>query len=211
MSSFDACYHSPFSRSNVRQGTHCSLLLQFLLDELFQAIAAFSHRAPVEALFVLEKSPFYSLLWSSPTGHINKLSEHAQLLDASFPHDRDTTSIFSHALENTRNLLINYIEHRNKVSDFEVELASYLKQMFSLLEPLMYSCKHDENFIYFLLRHKKQIALLSHPQYLALFLEKSFPQGLDHLCEIMCDHFHARGFASTIPEVKQAISELKDG
>lgn len=201
--------HSPFSTSNITEGNNRSLLLQFILSEIFHAANAHKNKEPFEKIYRPISSTFYPLDWSSQMGHLNKICEHTHLLKVAFPKNKDSASIFKHALTNTTALIANHYDNPSLSRHFEQELLTYFKQLYLLLEPLLLECSDDENIIFFLLKHQKVISHLSHSKYLLTFLTKMSEEGIDSLCEQICDSFHERGFASLIPEAKSLISELK--
>jgi hypothetical protein len=181
---------------------------QFILSEVFQAIVAYKNKGSFETIFS-RQSFLYPLDCSSYSGHLNRIHEHCDLLKHAFPNNKQSTSLFQHALTNTLNLILNYQENPSSSQYFDQELHAYLKQLFLLLEPLVEECKNDENFIFFLLKHQQEIIFLSHNRHLLRLLKKMHPEGLEAIREQICDNFHARGFASLIPEVGILITQLQ--
>lgn len=207
MSDSGVFLHSPFSESNVTKGNNRSLLLQFILSEIFQSKRAHENKDPVTKIFFPISSSFYPLDWSSQRGHLNKVWEHCQLLKHAFPEHKEATHVFKHALVNTTTIIANHCDTPSE--NFDMQLTLYLKQLYLMLEPLMIECKDDENFLFFLLKNQEIIHALTYSSYLISFLQKHTEEEIDSLCESICDSFHSRGFACLIPEVKASISHLK--
>lgn len=199
--------HSPFSESNVMKGNNRSLLLQFILSELFQTTRAHISKEPLTKIFFPVSSSFYPLDWSSQRGHLNKVWEHCQLLKIAFPEQTQATTIFKHALINTTTAIANHCD--TPTDNFDMQLKLYLKQLYLVLEPLMIECKNDENFLFFLLKNQDAVRSITHSTHLLSFFQKHCEE-IDSLCESICDSFHSRGFACLIPEVKASIHYLKN-
>ena len=207
MNHFGVFLHSPFGESNIMQGNNKSLLLQFILNELFQSQTALQNKEPLLTLFEPISSSFYPLDWSSQRGHFNKVVEHALLLKTAFPEQIEAIDLFEHALVNTTNAITN---HLDKPGDyFDRQLTLYIKQLYLLLEPIMCECGEDENFLFFLLKHHEKIHAITHSTYLLSFIQKELKQEPTALCEWLCDKFHARGFTCLIPEVKSLLLQLQ--
>ena len=199
--------HSPFSESNVMKGNNRSLLLQFILSEIFQSKQSEQNKEPLTKIFFSVSSSFYPLDWSSQRGHLNKVAEHMQLLKKAFPEQESAVAIFKHALQNTTTVIANHCD--TPVENFDRQLSLYLKQLFLLLEPIMIECTDDENLVFFLLKNQKVIHSLTHQSYLLNFLQKNCEKEVESLSKSLCDRFHCRGFSSLIPEVKASIHYLQ--
>jgi hypothetical protein len=200
--------HSPFSETTIQKGNNKSLLLQFILSEIFRCKTAQNKNEDIANIFFPISSSFYPLDWASQRGYLNKVVEHSQLLKKAFAENLESVAIFRHSLTNTVTAISNHLEET--IPHFDMQLSLYLKQLYLTLEPLMLQCKEDENFIFFLLKNQQSIHSLTHRTYLLSFLEKHALLDIDHLCETLCDRFHSRGFAFLIPEVKSAILYLKE-
>ncbi len=153
-------------------------------------------------------SAFYPLDWTSQRGSLNKVGEHALLLTKAFPEQIETVTLFRHSLINLTTAMSNHFE--KKTETFEMQLSLYLKQLYLTLEPLILECKDDENLLLFLLKHQIDIGYVTHQSHLFSFLQKNISVGIDCLCNLLCDKFHARGFAFLIPQVKSLIQTLKN-
>jgi hypothetical protein len=200
--------HSPFSEANIVKGNNRSLLLQFLLTQIFLSKKAQLKKASYEEIYSPITSSFYPLDWSSQRGCLNKACEHMLLLSTAFPTKLDAIALFKHSLINTTTALTN---HLGGISEpFELQLSLYLKQLYLTLEPLILECKDDENLWFFLLQHQEIIEKITHSSHLLSFLQKNVIQGIDDLCKLLCDKFHARGFAFLIPQVKALVQLLKN-
>ncbi|MEI8328671.1 MAG: hypothetical protein WCG14_01535 [Chlamydiia bacterium] len=207
MTNFGVFLHSPFSASNIMKGNNRSLLLQFILSEIFYSKIAHQNKEPLSTLFQSTSSCFYPLDWSSQRGYLNKILEHCALLKEAFPDQQEAVSIFKHALTNTTTAISNQLDA--PYENFDRQLALYIQQLYLTLEPVMYECTTDENFLFFLLKNQDKIHAITHSQYLLSFIQKQLKQDIDPLCQWLCDKFHARGFTCLIPEVKTLLLQLK--
>ena len=115
-------FYSPFSLETVSQGGYPALLLQFVLDELLHAR---------ENLVETEEPPPLLSSLSRKAGSLNKVKEHAFLLEKAFPALEKESKIFRESL------------HKN------------CHTLFRLLEPFILKCKDNEYLLYFLLKHQK--------------------------------------------------------
>ena len=208
MSEFGVFIHSPFSEKNILKGNNKSLLLQFILTDLFSSKTSQIKNETLDKIFFPVSSSFYPLDWTSQRGYLNKVLEHSLLLKEAFPEKKESIAIFKHSLLNTTIAITNQIEQKSQT--FDLQLSLYIKQLYLTLEPIMHDCMEDENFLYFLIKNQEIISKITHESYLVSFLEKKFQEGLDSLCKSMCDKFHLRGFAFLIPEVKTSIAYLKN-
>ncbi|MCX6990815.1 MAG: hypothetical protein NTX49_07135 [Chlamydiae bacterium] len=198
--------HSPFSESNVMKGNNRSLLLQFILSEIFQSKQSEQSKEPLTKIFFSVSSSFYPLDWSSQRGHLNKVIEHTQLMQKAFPEQGPAVAIFRHALQNTTTVIANHCD--TPLENFDRQLTLYLKQLFLMLEPMMIECIDDENFVFFLLKNQQMIHSLTHRSYLLNFLQKNCEE-IESLSKSLCDRFHCRGFSGLISEVKASINYLQ--
>jgi|GEM_PF-1959773 len=200
-------FHSPFSE-NAFTKTEGSLLLQFILEELF--LSEKTCREKNFELFVPPKIALpFSLTLFQKTSPLDKLREHASLLPFAFPFKKQEISIFLHALSNTANLAYNYTTQPGKMKNFTTQIIPYIRQMFFLLEPFMEECKNEEAFLFFLFSHQKEISLLSNPLHLSSLLKRFHPKGLSFVQEYVCDHFYRKGFSYLIPEIKVLVGHIK--
>ncbi|MBM3199168.1 MAG: hypothetical protein FJZ58_07970 [Chlamydiae bacterium] len=119
-------------------------------------------------------------------------------------------SILPRFKEHSALLLFAFPEKREHLYAFHEALLfdSPEKELFSLLDPLLQISRDEKHFLFFLLKHQKEISLLTHSTYLYTLLHKLYPEGLSFLQDLLCDFFHKKGFYSLIPEVKQWMSLL---
>ena len=139
-------FHSPFSEDTISRGNNKSLLLQFILEEIFQFITS-PEKLLNASHAVASNTPFFlTHLHEEPSLH--KIQEHASLLPSAFPQHKEQLAIFLHALSNVVHLLYNYSEapksSRQNTEELKGTLISYLKQLFFLLEPFIKECKNDQ-------------------------------------------------------------------
>lgn len=205
-----AYFHSPFSEKTITEGNNRSLLLQFILSEVFSFVSApkqllsSPYAAPDEAPFFLHH--IYEDL------SLHKIQEHTSLLPLAFEKLSDENSAFVHSLSNVVHLLYNHSKFpktgTEELEELKKTLVTYLKQLFFLLRPFIKECKADGGLILFLLRHQKEVALLSDNSALATLLKEMHLGKGRSLQDELCDDFHKRGFAYLIPEIKSLIESL---
>jgi hypothetical protein len=195
MSKTDIFFHSPLSPSSVHEEKNHALLLQFILSEIFHAFNAIQENS----FDVVCSSPsfFFPYDLSYEIGHLNKIQEHILLLDQAFPHHLETIHRFRVTLQKTIALAMQ-----------KQDLLFELRELYRLLHPLIFFCKENENLLFFLLKHQKDIAELDHPENLNDLLLTLFPEGLETVQKLVCDNYQRRGFISLVAEIKQLISEL---
>lgn len=119
--------YSPFSPATVGIGQGPSLLLQLILTELLEAKEHLVETPPPTI------APYD---WGRDTGSLNRVREHASLLEHAFPKLVKEAKKFQASLDKTCNKLI------------------------ALLEPFMMACKENENLIFFLLKIERCKPLL---------------------------------------------------
>jgi hypothetical protein len=191
---------SVFSPQTIGERGHGALLLQFLLFELLEAYQAAT--AEQWDLFLTSHARFFPYDWSCPIGYLNKIWEHSSFLQQSFSHRRGAVKSFEKTLKKHLDLL-----SKKKAPAKEV-FESTLQELYFCLEPLIECCKEDENLIFFLLKHRERIDLLTERGHLRKFMLKIHPCGLETLGEKMCDQYHQRGFFSQISEFKLLLTDL---
>ena len=205
-----AYFHSPFSEKTIAEGNNRSLLLQFILSEVFSFVSApkqllsSPYAAPDEAPFFLHH--IYEDL------SLHKIQEHASLLPLAFKEQTDESSAFMHALSNVVHLLSNHSKFpktgKDDLEDLQKTLVAYLKQLFFLLNPFIKECYEDGGLVLFLLRHQKEVAMLSDEDTLVKILKEVQLDKGRSLQEDLCDDFHKRGFAYLIPEIRSLMKSL---
>lgn len=196
-------FYSPFSPSNVSEETNKVFLLQFILSEIIHCWTAIKKSEPLFAIFQTSRG-FFPYDWSHSTGHLNKAQEHASLLKYAFPDQRETGQAFLTLLMET----IHWVSlHCHEDSSNHPELIVLIRKLYLHLEPLLKECSSSENLIFFLLKH--QTALIDICPTFTSFLIGLYPEGLSRLKDSLCDHYHRRGFASVIPELKLLIDNLE--
>jgi hypothetical protein len=192
---------SLFSPQALAKRHNRALLLQFILAELFEAHKAFLTNRSWE--FILSCHPrFFPYDWAAPSGFLNKMKEHGLLLKKSFPDHARPVKGFEQLFKKT----LSSWEKKKKIPKKQFEKT--LQMLYSSLEPLLETCKENENLIYFLLKNRQTIDELMQKGYLRNFLISVHPYGLEILGEKMCDQYHQRGFISQIPELKILMTDL---
>ncbi|MBS0604614.1 MAG: hypothetical protein JSS60_06200 [Verrucomicrobia bacterium] len=191
---------SLFSPQALSERENRGLLIQFLLSELIEAYKSVQS-GKLDAV-VTPHPRFFPYDWSAKTGYLNKILEHALLLQKSFP-DR------ARAVKNCERTLSKTLASFSKKKKLDKEqMHSTLQTVYSSLEPLIEACKENENLLFFLLKNRTALDALTRKGHLQEFLGKIHPCGLEILGEKMCDQYHQRGFFSQIPEFKLLLTEL---
>jgi hypothetical protein len=191
---------SLFSPQALSVRAHRALLIQFLLSEMIEG-----YRAASEGrwdLLLTAKPCFFPYDWASTTGYLNKIWEHSSCLKKSFPDQAKVVKGFEKIFAKQ----LDSLSKKRRPAQEHFEIA--LQKLYSALEPLIEFCKEDENLLFFLLKHRKEIDLLTQKGYLHRFILKIHPSGLESLGEKMCDQYHQRGFFSQISEFKLLLTEL---
>lgn len=182
-------FHSPFSAVTVQSDQNRSLILQFILSEIFHSL-----KAPnIESIFSASR-PLFPYDWAKQIGHWNKMQEHAILLTHAFPSFPETAKFVEEAV--------------SKAPREMQEVRLFLKNLYFVLEPLIEICKENENLILFLLKHQKEIDDLKAPHTLKSLLLNIYPNGLAAMGQQLAENFQRRGFASLIPEAQSLIAKL---
>ncbi len=187
-----------FAPQSLGEIQHRSLLVQFLLFEVFECYRALQQNR-WEALLTAHPR-FFPYDWALATGHLNKLQEHTLLLESSFPGSPNEISRLQQTLGAAMETLLQKFTKR--------KATETLRQLYRDLEPFIERCRDDENLLSFLLKHRRTVDNLTQEGHLHQFLLKLHPEGLETLGEKMCDQYHQRGFFSQIPEFKLLLTEL---
>lgn len=190
MSLLQAPILPPFSPSFFTSSAHRSLLLQFFCHT-FLAIHSARHCCGPLAPVNIKYLPYD---WAIDTNPVNTAYEYACLLPIAFPKKQR----IAHTL----------LKGLNQLPKIKTPLKPHLQKLYHLLEKLFEECQKDENLLFFLLKNKAAIDSLMGSDYLYHFLLKIYPKGLSSLEEMLCDHYHERGFFSLIPELKDLILAL---
>lgn len=199
----DIYLYSPLSIKTVTEGHNRSLLLQFILSELFHAMDADKKDHPLEFVF---SSPacFFPYDWSYEVGCLNKVSEHAELLAFAFPTLEEAYANFTQSLNEILTKVIARKKQKEKIP--RAELLADLKELYTLLEPFLIECNQSESLLLFLLKSREEIDELSEPQHLTSLLKKMHPEGLDAISHLMQREYKNRGFHAMLPEIERMLS-----
>ena len=191
---------SPFSPAMMWEKRNRALLIQFLISELIATYRGLCRNAPLKEILSFEKR-FFPYDWAYSYGHLNKMREHARILEYVFPE-------FSENVLRFNQLLDKNITSCMKKTAIKKKLTQKLPEIFFALEPFIEGCKNNENLIFFLLKHKEEIDECTQKGYVHSFLLRLYPISLSDLCEKLCDNYHHRGFYFLIPEIKTLISKV---
>ena len=155
----DIYLYSPLSVKTVQEGSGRALLLQFLLSEIFHSLDAEKRENPLE--FVLSPSvSFFPYDWAYEIGCLNKIGEHAQLLNHAFPKLKEATDLFHTHLEG---IVERISSSKKREEDFlQSELVKDLHTLYRDLEPLICACKENEALATFLQKKGEEIKELAH-------------------------------------------------
>jgi hypothetical protein len=192
---------SAFPPAMLWEKRNRALFVQFLASELVSSYRGLCRRIPEREILSTEQR-FFPYDWAYPCGHLNKAREYAMGLKFAFPELKDAAR--------------RMIQQMNKVAAHPELKASFipskyiktLPALFLGLEPFISACKENENLIFFLLKAKEDIDECLGQGYLRSLLLNLHPNGLDELCEKLCDNYHHRGFYFLIPEIKRLMAQF---
>lgn len=177
---------------------HRGLLLQFLLSDLFEAEKAF-HSGSAWELILSSHPSMIPYDWGMTTGYLNKVQEHAILVDESFPE-------VPRKIQSLKKTLDKHLH--SKIQNSPASFYEAVRAIYLALEPFLLISKENENLLLFLLKNKSVLDRIMERDYSRELFGRISPEGLDLLAEEMCDQYHRRGFFSQIPECKLLLSEL---
>ncbi len=200
----DTYLYSPLSIKTVKDNR--SLLLQFILSEIFHAMDANKKEDPLEFVF---SSPacFFPYDWSYEVGCLNKIAEHAQLMPHAFPKLQQAVDSFTQTLHET---LSNVVKNKKKNDPIPHEgLMEQLNTLYVHLEPFLIVCKDCENLLLFLIKNNNEVAELNKPHNLSSLLKKMFPEGIDGISDRLKTEYKNRSFHSFLPEIDRLISHYE--
>ncbi|HSX12456.1 MAG TPA: hypothetical protein VLF61_03100 [Rhabdochlamydiaceae bacterium] len=198
--------YSPFSMRTVGEEQNKALLLQFILTELLNAKDATATDDPLE--FVLSSPAcFFPFDWSYEVGCLNKIHEHAMLLEYAFPSFQEELSLFQNHLEKTLSYIV--LHKKNKKELDNRELIEYFKQLYLHLSPFIVACKDNEGLLLFLLKNREEILEIAAPQDLSDLLKNMFPEGLKSLSETLRSRYEERGFTQLLPEIEELLASYE--
>jgi hypothetical protein len=146
--------YSPFSMRTVGEQKNRALLLQFILTELLNAKEAHAKDDPLE--FVLSSPAcFFPFDWSYEVGCLNKIHEHATLLEYAFPSLQKEVALFQTQLEKTLSYVVRH-KKTNEELDHQ-ELLSYFKELYQRLNPFLLNCQDNPGLLLFLVKNREEI------------------------------------------------------
>jgi len=151
--------YAPFLSERLTEKKQASLLIQFLLIEVFKAV-----QLPDKPLFAKKIPCFPFNLQSSHTPQ-SRIEEMAPLLSNAFPHLKKASRTF-------RRLILNKKEHSDPLLCYK---------LFTSLNPFIEALLPDAALVLFLCRHEVSFNKLNEPLSLTSFLLHWFPHGFDAL------------------------------
>ena len=168
--------YSPLSPNTVCEGQNRALLLQFILSEIFHAKDAHKKDDPLEFVF---SSPacFFPYDWSCEVGSLNKIQEHAQLLEYAFPELQEGTEQLHACLEEALKRVTMRRRDNEEISS--EELQRDLAELVRNLQPFLTICKENENLLLFLLKNADEYEDLCGQNSMNALLKRLFPEGLE--------------------------------
>lgn len=89
------------------------------------------------------------------------------------------------------------------------KLNRCLQRLSRLIMRHLLHYQDDENVVYFLVRHKKQLDGLYKPGYTANLIKKMFPKGKQDVSQFLLQRYAERGFDSLLPTIQTELTELK--
>lgn len=195
--------YSPLSPNTVRDGQNRALLMQFILSEIFHAKDAHQKDDPLEFVF---SSPacFFPYDWSCEVGCLNKIQEHAQLLEYAFPELQEATEQFHACLDEA----LAKVTARRRI-DEEIpheELSGYLTELTRNLQPFLIACKESENLLLFLLNNADEFTQLCGPSAVDDLLRRMYPEGVEKIAHLLKQGYQSRGYDTLLPEIDRLIS-----
>lgn len=195
--------YSPLSPKTVHEEPYRSLLLQFILSEIFHANASQHADDPLKFVF---SSPacFFPYDWSREVGCLNKIQEHARLLSHAFPTLQEAIAQFDAHLYS---MLKEVISCRQCGEDLSPDtLKEDLSLLSHYLEPFLTVCRENENLLLFLLKNADELQELCGPCSLSTLLRQMYPEGLEQVAHILRKGYQSRQFDILLPEIDQLIS-----
>lgn len=196
--------YSPLSPYTVCEGQNRALLLQFILSEIYHAKDAHQKDDPLEFVF---SSPacFFPYDWSCEVGSLNKIQEHAQLLEYAFPELQEATEQLHACLDEALKHVTMH-RHLNEEISSE-ELRRDLSELVRNLQPFIAICKENENLLLFLLKNADEFEELCGQGSLNELLKRLFPEGLEKIAHLLRQGYQSRGFDTLLPEIDRLVSE----
>lgn len=172
----DIYLYSPLSIKTVQEGQNPSLLLQFILSELFHALDAGNREDPLEFVF---SSPacFFPHDWSYEVGCLNKIGEHAELLPHAFPKLHTEIQTFRNALDHI--LADTYAKKKNGETIPKSAMQKQLHELYTHLQPFLIACKQSRDFLIFLIKNQEEIDELASPGTFRALIANMFPEGIE--------------------------------
>lgn len=107
------------------------------------------------------------------------------------------------------------LKHREELANEEnlhaaqEKLNRCLQRLSRLVMRSVLQYRDDENVVFFLIRHKKQLDAIYKPGYVANLVSKMFPKGTQDASHFLVKRYTERGFETLIPTIHKKLAELK--
>lgn len=88
------------------------------------------------------------------------------------------------------------------------KIVDQMKRFSKALASLLLQFKDDENVIFFLLRHKKELDQIYGKQFVFKLINRMYPKGIEEASNFVLKQYKKRGFHHFIPVIKKKIAEL---
>lgn len=89
------------------------------------------------------------------------------------------------------------------------KLTNSLKRLSRLVWRSAIPFSHNENVVFFILRHKKQLDALYKPGFTRELIKKMFSKGINEACQFLLERYSIRGFNNLIPVINRKFAELE--
>lgn len=163
--------------------------------------------------------------WNNDYGLLHKLNNYAALFSRTSSSDRDKAlriyqSISQSVLSciHLHNLLLTlqevdhgvWKEHLPEISRQLIKLTTHIKQAIKCLPSVIEEYKKDENVVFFILRHRKEIETLFVKGSVKQLLEKMYSEGLSEAKKILIRRYQSRGFTQLLPIISEIIDNIQN-
>lgn len=161
--------------------------------------------------------------WSDD-GMLTKLRYYTALLCQTNPvHDSMETSIDKEANESwllamqvldTIRVLRRTHTTAPDIADLKAackKLTKSIKRLANLVAEAIIKYHDDENVIFFLVRHHRDLGdLYENPSFVPKLLRKMFPKKLDGVQTFLTQSYQARGFHHLVPVIQEKLAEIEN-
>jgi hypothetical protein len=158
--------YSPLSPKRMGGGRSSALLLQFVLAEILACYAVVTKESPLDKIYSTSRVLF-PFDWSKDLSPLNKLEEHANLLESAFPLFKEECAQFKSDLANCK----------QSPPLTHADLLRSLKSLYTHLTPFLRSSKNCSALLYFFVKHQEELEALSSTDAFTTLLNEMFPEG----------------------------------